>query len=67
MGQNDIYTLVEWAEMSFCNTVNGQVGPLGWAEIMSLFRHPFEAKKHALAAIVANKSMLLELFGSQKA
>ena len=51
MGQNEIYTLVEWAEMSFCNTVNGQIGPLGWAEIMSLFTHPFEAKKHAFEAI----------------
>ena len=51
MGRNEIYTLVEWAEMIFFTTMNGQFGPLGWAEIMSLFTHPFEAKNHVFEAI----------------
>ena len=51
MGRNEIYMLVEWAEMSICSTVNGQFGPLSWAEIMRLFMHAFEAKNHAFEAI----------------
>ena len=47
--------LVEWAEMSFCNTVNGQFGPLSWAEIMSLLMYVFEAKNHAFEAVLRHE------------